>query len=95
MKTNTEIINTLTKVYETGVHFERFRSCQAWISEPIFNSAYNITFRLIKSYNTIVGFINLDNGEYIELGKWSVTTSKQVTQIYNSMFSTFERILLK
>ena len=71
------------------VNWSRFNHCQAWVSEPLKHN--NVTFRLVKSYNTIVGFINLNTCEYIELGKWSRTTSKQVTQIYNAMFRSFER----
>lgn len=89
----TEKINTLCDFYRNTT-FTQFRSCQAWISTTIFNSAYNVTFQLVKSYDTIVGFINLDTKEYIELGKWSRTTSKQVTQIYNAFYSDFKRMLI-
>ena len=90
---NLENMKTLIKVYgcDSGIHWVRFNSCQAWVSEPVFNSAYGVMFRLVKSYNTIVGFINMTTSEYIELGKWSRTTSKQVTQIYNSLFRSYER----
>lgn len=71
------------------VNWQRFNYCQAWVSEPL--QYNNIMIRLVKSYNTIVGFINLNTCEYIELGKWSRTTSKQVTQIHNAMFRSFER----
>ena len=62
----------------TGVKWRQFHNCQAWISTCIGNRYF-----LIKSYNTIVAVIDDQNGELYELGKWSVTTSKQVTQIYN------------
>lgn len=91
MKLNNDNIKTLVNFYANGVPFERFRRCRAWVSAPIFNSAFNVNFRLVKSYNTIVGFINLDTEEYIELGKWSRTTSKQVTQIYNFAYYFYTR----
>lgn len=56
----------------------QFRHCKAWIS-PCINNRYF----LVKSYNTIVAVIDDQNGELYELGKWSQTTSKQVTQIFN------------
>ena len=84
-------IETLVNFYSNGVIFNQFRSCNAYVSEPIFNSAFGVMFQLVKSYNTIVGFVNHTTKEYIELGKWSRTTSKQVTQIHNAMFSNFER----
>ena len=90
---NIENMKTLVNVYgnNSGLNWARFNSCQAWVSELVYNSAFNVMFRLVKSYNTIVGFINVDTAEYIELGKWSRTTSKQVTQIHNQLFRNFER----
>ena len=84
-------IKTLCNFYK-NTDYTQFRSCQAWVSTHIFNSAYGVNFQLVKSYDTIVAFINLDTKQYIELGKWSRTTSKQVTQIYNALYSDFERL---
>lgn len=56
----------------------QFRHCQCWIS-PCINNRYF----LVKSYSTIVAVIDDQIGELYELGKWSTTTSKQVTQIFN------------
>ena len=67
-----------TRHYPICLKWKRFRSCQCWISECINNRYF-----LVKSYNTIVAVIDDQNGELYELGKWSTTTSKQVTQIYN------------
>ena len=60
--------------------WKQFRHCQAWVS-PLLNGRY----KLIKSYETIVAIIDFDMDTLYELGKWSSTTSKQVTQIYNSL----------
>lgn len=60
------------------VKWRQFHNCKAWISSCIGNRYF-----LIKSYNTIVAVIDDQQGELYELGKWSRTTSKQVTQIYN------------
>ena len=67
-----------TKHYPIWLKWKRFRSCQCWISECINNRYF-----LVKSYNTIVAVIDDQQAELYELGKWSTTTSKQVTQIYN------------
>ena len=61
-----------------GVKWKQFRKCNAYISSCIHNRYF-----LVKSYRTIVAVIDDQNGELYELGKWSRTTSKQVTQIYN------------
>ena len=58
--------------------WKQFRNCNAYISNCLFNRYF-----LIKSYNTIVAVIDDQQGELYELGKWSRTTSKQVTQIFN------------
>lgn len=60
------------------VTWKRFRHCNAYIS-----SCIGYRYFLVKSYNTIVAAIDDQNGDLYELGKWSTTTSKQVTQIYN------------
>ena len=61
-----------------GVTWKRFRHCNAYISSCILNRYF-----LVKSYATIVAVIDDQQGELYELGKWSKTTSKQVTQIFN------------
>ena len=61
-----------------NVTWKQFRHCNAYISNCLFNRYF-----LIKSYNTIVAVIDDQNGELYELGKYSRTTSKQVTQIFN------------
>ena len=61
-----------------GVTWKQFGSKQCWVSSCIHNRYF-----LVKSYNTIVAVIDDQTGELFELGKWSVTTSKQVTQLYN------------
>lgn len=60
------------------VTWKQFGSNQCWVSNCIHNRYF-----LVKSYNTIVAVIDDQNGELFELGKWSITTSKQVTQLYN------------
>ena len=67
-----------TMHYPVNTTWKQFHKCQAWISNCINNRYF-----LIRSYNTIVAVIDDQNGELYELGKWSTTTSKQVTQIFN------------
>ena len=81
-----EKVNNLLEHYQVTNEWTQFRHCQAWLSGHIYNSAYNKNFRLMKSYNTIVAFIDCDTSEFISLGKWSRTTSKQTTQIFNAIF---------
>ena len=67
-----------TYCFTPEVTWKQFRHCNAYISNCLFNRYF-----LIKSYNTIVAVIDDQQGELYELGKWSRTTSKQVTQIFN------------
>ncbi len=82
MKTQEQINATARIIMEkcnsyTGA-WTRFGSKQCWVSDCISNRYF-----LVKSYSTIVAVIDDQQGELYELGKWSVTTSKQVTQLYN------------
>lgn len=60
------------------ITWKQFRHSKAYISNCLFNRYF-----LIKSYSTIVAVIDDQQGELYELGKWSTTTSKHVTQIFN------------
>ena len=46
----------------------------------------------IKSYDTVVAFVHWDSGYLVEVGKYSRTTSKQITQIHNNHFRFRERV---
>ena len=58
--------------------WHRFNHCQAQYSEPFkdFETDYMIQF--FVSYTTVVGVII--DGKFYELGKYSQTTSKQISQ---------------
>lgn len=77
-----------------GHEWTRFRHCQAWESNDIYNSAYGVYFSMIKSYNTIVAIVDHSRKKFIRLGKWSRTTSKQSTQIHNALYPEYEDIQL-
>lgn len=48
-------------------------------------------FFLIKSYETVVGIVDDQEADFFEIGKYSPTTSKQMTFIYRDRFSDCER----
>ena len=74
------------------LEWTRFDSKQAWYTDRL--STPTGQYRLFKSYNTIVALVDIYHGKFYELGKWSTTTSKQVTQFYNSSYGHFTRCLL-
>ena len=69
-----------------AIQWTRVGYKQAWTSNVL-----QKRYILIKSYQTIVGIVDLQDEEFFEIGKYSPTTSKQVTQIYNSMFRNCNR----
>ena len=88
-----DIINQLQANRE-NYEWSQFRSTNADIGEftcvTIGNDVYPVT--PIQSYTTIVAFFNWDTAEFVEVGKYSRTTSRQVTQIHNSEYSSFKRV---
>ena len=79
------------------ITYHRFRSCNAYIADELIDVQDDTdgtihSVRLIKSYDTIVAFYDYDNDVFCEIGKFSPTTSKQCTQIYNQEFRNSERI---
>ena len=72
-----------------GTKFNRIRSMNAYTTDAVeINGRY---YRFLKSYNTIVGIIDYENGTFTEFGKYSVTTSKQVPYFYNKFKSCLTR----
>ena len=69
--------------------WSKFNYTSASISDLIDNR-----YILIKSYNTIVAMVDTYQNKLFEFGKYSRTTSKQITQINNQMFSECERIFI-
>ena len=66
------------------IKWRRYKSCQAWIGTIG-------DYSLIKSYKTIVGLVDDENRKFYELGKYSRTTSRQMTRIYNDLYPFCER----
>ena len=97
--TKTNTINGLTEMKKVADNLQysanewsRFDSKQAWWSDII--ATDEADYRLLKSYNTIVVLVDVTNRKFYELGKYSATTSKQVTQFYNKFYSSFEGFLV-
>lgn len=82
-----EIAKKLSSRY--GIGWARFHSCNAYVSEEL-----DDRYILIKSYSTIVGIADTETKEFLEIGKYSRTTSKQCTQIYNQRFRNYTRLYI-
>ena len=57
----------------------------------------DLYIRALRSYSTIVGFEISNLKEYVlyEIGKYSTTTSRQITQYFNGISFATERIFIK
>ena len=90
------VIKALRKI--DCFNWKQFYTCQAYITNDYISvvcneSGLQIKAQPIRSYNTIVGFVDLNDTVVYECGKYSTTTSKQFTQICNQIYSGFERVL--
>ena len=64
--------------------WKRFRRCQAYTAN------YSKRYDIIKSYTTIVGIVDKEERVMYELGKWSQTTTKQMTLIHRNIYGSFD-----
>lgn len=75
--------------------YRRFRTCNFYIGETrryYIPEELDIFIIPLKSYKTIVGFVDCTNKVFYEVGKHSITTSKQMTQVYNAYFNDCIRL---
>jgi hypothetical protein len=80
--TGTEFGEIRCHIMNQHPDWQRFNYCQAWIT--LDNYSYNgRLYKLIKSYSTIVGIIDIRDDILWWERKYSPTTSKQLTQIAN------------
>ena len=79
-----------------NIDWVRFNYCNAYttggalVEVTIGNDDYYVM--PILSYTTVVGFVY--DGVVYEIGKYSRTTSKQFTQICNSLYYNCERVFI-
>lgn len=71
--------------------WERFNYCQAWITPQNYFWDGKL-YKLVKSYSTIVGVIEVHDDILWWERKYSVTTSKQLTQIARRYHLTKQQV---
>lgn len=64
-----------------SLNWTQYKSRNMYISEPYYLD--HNWFRVVMSYNTIIGFLSMGDNKFITWGysEYSVTTSKQITQL--------------
>lgn len=98
--TKPETIKLLTEIYKDfnsnigSYKWNQFRHCNCYTTEDsvIFETSGGVEYLSpIRSYSTVVGFVNRLTHEVFECGKYSQTTSKQFTQMYNALYNGYKR----
>ena len=98
MKTNSRI-ETIMQYLVNHVDefdFQRFKSTKSFYGFWVDIDTPEVQARVvpIKSYKTIVGYVDCDEEVFYEYGKYTPTTSKQITQLYNTFYRNFKRELV-
>lgn len=75
----------------------QFKGCNAYASteEYLTVDGHPHRVRAIISYDTIVGFVDIDHKTLYEYGKYTSTTSCQITKMHCTWFPGYERVLVK
>lgn len=91
-----EAIMEYLKKNEDKIPFVQFKSTKSWYGDfvNIYTDDLQARVRPVLSYRTIVGYFDCDEEVFYEYGKYTSTTSKQVTQIYNTLWSRFDRVFV-
>lgn len=91
-----EAIMEYLKNHKDKIPFVQFKSTKSWYGDfvDINTDTVQARVRPVLSYKTIVGYFDCDEGVFYEYGKYTPTTSKQITQIYNKLWSRFDRVLV-
>lgn len=80
------LIELCDSIPENSVYKVQFHKCQCWIIDSWQDLRY------IQSYKTRVALID-EVAKIVHIfGKYSPTTSKQVTRVINELFSNYEVI---
>lgn len=81
----------LKRPFNKPMTYTRFCLCNAYIADECLevkddtDNTYH-TIRMIKSYDTKVAFYDYTTKCFCEIGKFSRTTSKQCTRIFNRYY---------
>ena len=94
-------LKAIFRVLPTSNTPHRFGYKNFWYGDYYYIPDYDIHVRIGQSYSTIVtievsAFVGGElYGVLYEIGKWSTTTSKQVTQFYNQISNANARLLIE
>lgn len=87
--TTEKVLEKAREVNREQLRWTQFNHCQAWLSNT--HADEDGIWQLIKSYATIVGLVDHNDGKVYEIGKYSQTTSKQFTQICRQLYPYYAR----
>lgn len=86
-----EVANAIRNELQNNMHnisWNKYHYTNVYLGDVTNVTIDDITYNVIpyRSYNTVVAFLHFWN--FYEVGKYSRTTSKQVTQIYNEFYGS-------
>lgn len=93
-RTNVETVLLAKKFYrEQAVYWNDFRNMNAKYCDGMKDTEYN-SYDLFKSYGTLVAMADHNACKVYEFGKYSRTTSKQISTWINTWYRGYERVLI-
>lgn len=86
------------KLKNEKLELRYFKGCEAFVSTDEYVSIdeeHTIKVYAVVSYDTVVGFIDVATKTLYEYGKYTATTSCQITKILRDWYKGYERVLVK
>ena len=93
-----KVMEQLDRKYKLGtLDLRPYKQCDCCVSDDVAVETYNgfIKVYAVISYGTVVGFIYPDEKRLYEYGKYTKTTSCQITKIMRDWYRGYERVLVK
>ena len=96
VKERIEAIMEYLKAHKDEFTFQRYKSIKGFYGMWVNIDTPEVKARVvpIKSYKTIVGYVDCDEEIFYEYGKYTASTSRQVSGMYNQYWRTFKRELV-
>ena len=93
-----KVMEQLDRKYKLGtLGIRPYKGCDCGVSLDVALETDNgfIKVYAVVSYETVVGFIYPDEKTLYEYGKYTATTSCQITKIMRDWYKDYERVLVK
>lgn len=97
MKMTKESIIAIYEQINKYVQYAQFNKCNAFVgthAQEIVDTTDGTVHEIqpVKSYDTVVGFYDITEDCFCEIGKFSPTTSKQCYRLCHELFGAADRV---